>query len=160
MNPLELWASDVGVNKGNLSSKFYKVDEPSKESGSAASVFDYAFGVSSGFEFVELTWEGSPQPEIDQASLKAGNFHVIWGAEFFTAFNGSLGVYDGIRMYQDGIMNKPRNSFLGISHANLEGQLGSGPEDEPVGVPDSGRSLLLMGLGIGFLGLFHRFARK
>lgn len=159
-------ASSATIDGSNPQSTFYKVTPPASESGTAASIFSYAFGtIASGAgdkHYVDITWGANPQPFMTGAAIKQANGNasfggvsaLIWDLADFSIFNASSGVYDTIRLIQDGIFKKNKSDDLlpGISHATLDGRPGT------TIVPDSGTTIAL--LGAALLALVSFRARK
>lgn len=149
----------------NPQSDFYKLDEPSTESGSATGLFDFFIGVDDNLrEYVQLTWAGNPKPFLTSVGLKAGGrgsaagglFAMLWDASDLLAFNNSSS-YDALRIYQDGIVHKNNaNNYLGISHITVDGE----PGDDYLKVPDSGSALALLAMGLAGIFYLKRRMRK
>jgi hypothetical protein len=145
-------SSSANIISGNLNLPFYNATPgtPVTETGTGAGIFEATFGGSATIGqgwWVDFTWGSNPQPEISSAYIKAGNFHLLWDAADFAAFNA--GVFDSIRLIQDGIANRPNNAYLGTSHAGFAGEPGTPPGER---VPDGGATVALLGAGI--LGVF------
>lgn len=151
-------SSTATIVGGNEVSSFYQVNKPNEdhvnwwESGSAAGLYSFTQGGNSqnGF-WVTISFDGNPQPILDSAFIKAGNFRLTWDANDLKAFNE--GIFDSITLIQDGIWNPPHNSLLGISHAGINGRPGVKL------VPDTGLTVVLLGLGLTAVSFFARRRR-
>ncbi|MGA2656659.1 MAG: VPDSG-CTERM sorting domain-containing protein [Verrucomicrobiota bacterium] len=148
-----LASSSGSVISGNDVASLYDTEN----GGTAAGLYSTTFGgsASTGY-WVDISFDGHPQPVLTDAILKAGPYYIEWGSAALAAFNS--GTWTSIILWNNspgGIKNKPGNAFLGTSHAGLDGTVGTGV----VGVPDSGITLALLGMSlVGIHGLRRKLA--
>ena len=148
-----LASSAATIFGGNLTTPFYEVTGGGVDSGTAASLYSTTVGGDGATGWwVNISFDGNPQPVLTSAFLKAGNFHLFWDAADLATFNA--GTYDSIRLENSGaggIKNPPGNAYLGTSHAGLNGTPGT-----TTNVPDAGSTVALLGVVIAGFGLVRR----
>lgn len=130
------------VVAGNTPNLFdYKFDVPASESGDLADLLSTT--IINGVTAL-VVWSPIGSMDIDAIYLKAANSYIFWDT---TGVDWST--YDSFQVTNTQIKN--RNGVAqGISHVQLDGTY------TPPGVPDSGTSAILVGLGLIALGLFRR----
>lgn len=140
----------------NTTSSFYQVNGPNDthaafwESGSSLGLYSFTTGGdSTNGWWVNISFDGNPQPVLDSAFMKAGPTYLWWDAADLAAFNA--GTFDSIKLIQNGIWNPPHNALLGISHAGINGSPG-----EEHQVPDTGTTLILLGLSLTSIAFVNR----
>jgi hypothetical protein len=146
-------ASTATVVNGNTTSAFYSAT-PSVDSGTMAPTFTFTYSgtalISASNPFkIEIFFNG-PQPVLTSAFWKASNQYMLWDSSDLAAFNS--GVYTSITLVGNALDNG-NGSYHGLSHAGLLGTAGPGNSN---GVPDSGSSALLLGLGLAGLAVALR----
>jgi hypothetical protein len=155
-----LYDTTATIVGGNIVPSFYNVTPPATTGvGTAGSLYTATYGGSSttGF-FVDISFNGNPQPFLTDAILKAADSYLEWDSTDLAAFNS--GTYSGIILYNgnsggslpdpNGIVNSPGNAYQGTSHAGLDGRLGVAP------VPDGGLTITMLGMAMGGLAWMRR----
>jgi hypothetical protein len=140
----------------NTTSGFYQVNSSDDnhpgfwESGSSVGLYSFTTGGDSltGW-WVNISFDGNPQPLLESAFMKAGPTYLWWDSTDLAAFNA--GTFDSIKLIQNGIWNNPHNALLGISHAGINGTPG-----EEHKVPDSGTTMMLLGLSLTAIAFVNR----
>lgn len=153
--PFVLDSSTATIVDGNTTSTFYEVNGSGADSGTAALLYKATIsGVESVAEGnppkVEISFEGNPQPVLTSAFIKASNRYLWWDEADLAAFNA--GTWTSLILIQDGLLNNPGNAYHSVSHAGLNGRLGTTRR-----VPDGGSTLLLSGLALSVFGLVSRY---
>jgi hypothetical protein len=139
-------ASTATIVPGNIVSTFYEATSAS-DSGTMAPTFTFTYSgtgaVAAADPFkIEIFFNG-PQPVLTSAFWKAGNDYMLWDSTDLAPFNA--GIYTSLTLVGNGLLNPPQNAYLGLSHAGLVGTAGPGSS---TGVPDSGSTALMLGLGL------------
>jgi hypothetical protein len=160
-----LYSSSAKLDDGNKNSLFYEAhpadgSTAAHELGTAKDLYSFASGGSAtkggtGL-WEEISFGTQPQPVLTSAFLKAGNYFLLWDSADLIAFNA--GTFTSITLWNNRILNPPKNSYLGTSHTGLVGTLGVTPPIDPPAtpVPDAGSTLMLLGAGLTGVGLLRR----
>jgi hypothetical protein len=140
------------IFSGNDVPSLYNDPSSGPATGTAAGLYTTTFGgnASTGY-WVDISFNGNPQPVLTDVILKAGPSYIEWGAAALAAFNS--GTYDSIILWNDnpnGIVNQ-NGKYLGTSHAGLDGTV------TVVSAPDGGMTLALLGLSLAGI---HGLRRK
>jgi hypothetical protein len=138
-----------GLNNGNGYSYDYDVDT-GNEAGALASLLTTTMINS---VTAQVTWSPIGSLEFDTIYLKAGGGGSSGGGYLVWDVSGvNWSIYDGFSITNDIFLNKNQKALC-ISHFNAVGA------EVPVpGVPDSGTTAILLGLGLLAIGLIRRKA--
>ncbi len=130
------------VIDGNTPAADYKFDVPSTETGSDFWKNALSTVISTDGLTAWVTWSPLGSLSFDEIMVKASNAYILWNT---SGVNWSL--YSGFYVTQNQIAKN--QNFNDISHVSVNGQ-------PMTSVPDSGATVLLVGLGLTGLAIVAR----
>jgi hypothetical protein len=131
---------------GNTPAADYKFDVPATETGTDFWKNALSTVISSDGLTAWVTWSPMGSLSFDEVMVKAANAYILWNTSGvnWAAYSGFYVTQNQIKQGQG-----PNASFNGISHISVNGET-------ITRVPDSGATVLLIGLGLTGLAIVSR----